>query len=224
MSTENAATYDNDFDLTEYWNSMTVENASTSPESVPSAHDTSTVHQAPAFCYTPAQAASPFSDEPPFREVQEKRREMAYAFISEDSQGFLWLNLAYPGDNTAVSTKASDVKKLRSFKYICGSKKFVVWELTWEDEYHDKKNAFIADETINAKALFKLLQKNGVTFTISRRKKSELVDALFSWVTKRADEIEVPLKPGIVKKLDGNFHYIAKEQLTMKELRKRCIK
>lgn len=150
------------------------------------------------------------------REVNEARKMLQRLTVFENRDGQLRL------DVDGVVKVVSEVTEARSFRlkhYFTREMGFPsVYEVMWEG--CKRKNVFFSVESFDPRNLLKVLEKNGVVFSISNSLRKSFSVTFYEYLLRNEMEVLLPITHGW-QNLDGIWKFVTSEELTMEKLYER---
>ncbi len=150
-------------------------------------------------------------------EVYETRKELKTTFITEDSKGYMCLEVSRPGlSNRTLSNPIINVARMSCKQYIANGVKKTdsLFSIRWEGSPDDE--VIIPEHDFFSKTLAKELKKAGCSFSICGKDKLDLViDQLASLLKRNAKKIEIPRTTGWTCMLDGKWVFTEDKSKTL---------
>lgn len=145
------------------------------------------------------------------------KREMFEWIISCTEEGSLVLSVR-DGDLVVKSKhliNAVDYSAIRYFTTYPIHKS--VLAVSWSTERIHKR-VILDEEFLSPRVFWKAVKSQGLRLLVSGRKEHEIADALYSYTVDSAHLRELPFTQGWCKFSNGQWKFITKEDLTLKEV------
>lgn len=139
------------------------------------------------------------------RERHRRERELVQSRVFENPDGFLCVEQSYPDGTTKHSCAVLSIRRVRMKKFVCPmipeKNSYIV---CWRENPQGVK---IPESEMTTEKLAKVLQQHGVVLHVSRAKRAETLDAIFSFLFENLEAEEDLLIFGWNKtKVGWKFH------------------
>ena len=146
--------------------------------------------------------------------------EMQELVVSSDSFGRLSVEFKVPHE-LALQKDLMDGRFMEAHKFVCSESKLTVWHIAWQ-AHGAYCEIWIDGEDMSPTYLAKAMERAGLPLRISRRKRADVINALYQWILRSAASKEAPVRHGWYTRIDKSYDFADKKTITMKELKEKC--